>query len=112
MSEEKVFNKYEDKNNKYFDEYGSPIIKFCKNGHSFSLAAESYCPICGEPLITKCSKCGASFRCVDNEDSYCHVCGTIYPWATKRRMAKLLQFIIFPSIAAIIGAVVAILAQI
>ncbi len=86
----KVFEPEDDKKDKYFDEFGHPIIKLCENGHIYSLGAESYCPICGKPFFTKCKKCGTPFYGIDSNDSYCHVCGKLYPWAAKRRRQLLI----------------------
>jgi hypothetical protein len=78
------------------------MAQVCKNGHSITgryngspALRQDFCSKCGQPTITKCEKCGESIRgkyivagigdmTKFNPPSFCHKCGSAYPWTTKK----------------------------
>ena len=71
----------------------------CKNGHVITDVysesadlAKPFCPVCGQPTITKCEHCGAeiqgrlhvdsviSTRKTERPPAYCFNCGKPFPW--------------------------------
>lgn len=79
--------------------------QICLNGHLINSYYQDsphnnqkYCDKCGEKTITECPDCGEAIKGKYHYDniatlseyevpSYCHNCGSPYPWTTKKIMA-------------------------
>lgn len=86
--------------NSYYD-----VAQICKNGHVINSMAQSspesnqkYCDKCGEETITSCKLCNSPIRGYYHvpgvigffeysTPSYCHSCGSAYPWTERRLKA-------------------------
>lgn len=78
----------------------------CQNGHVLSSTLDFYpgfespfCPECGSKTISFCPNCNAPIRGIEDDrliyeyhkPSYCHNCGSPYPWTeTALKAASLL----------------------
>lgn len=85
--------------------------QICLNGHLINARVRSSpehsrnrCPDCGEPTITECKSCnaiihgfyhmaGVAYWDAPKVPSYCHNCGTPYPWTVSKREAALELFL-------------------
>ncbi|QSR89275.1 DUF2321 domain-containing protein [Methylacidiphilum caldifontis] len=84
------------------------VAQICLNGHLINDAAQrypmhnkNYCTICGAKSITKCENCNEDIQGMYYNPkyitikeytipSYCHFCGTPYPWTqTKIEAARI-----------------------
>src|SRR6266542_1103276 len=78
------------------------VSQICLNGHTITRNAnrfpkfrKKFCKDCGEATIMECSKCNTaiqgeyyvegSFSAAEfPPPNFCHECGNVYPWASRR----------------------------
>jgi predicted RNA-binding Zn-ribbon protein involved in translation (DUF1610 family) len=78
----------------------------CEQGHMITSMLKSHpedavkrCPECGAQTISKCPKCNTDIKGYEhipgvghmgprNPPSFCHECGTPYPWASKKEVIE------------------------
>ncbi len=83
-------------------ERGYDTAQVCNNGHVITQYAESnpdnkekFCSKCGQPTITQCPNCSEKIRgyyhvphviamASEHAPSFCHNCGTPYPWTVAK----------------------------
>ncbi len=80
--------------------------QICLNGHVITSMAGSrperqqqFCDKCGEPTLLNCPKCNApihgayhnqdSLHIDDNAPSFCHNCGSPFPWTLRKQQAAI-----------------------
>jgi hypothetical protein len=84
------------------------LAQICENGHIINTAIKEqpklradFCPKCSARTITACHKCGTDirgqFHAPENpiqfvRPSFCHHCGSAYPWTEAIQMLKTLAY--------------------